>query len=122
MVVDVGEMPEKNARPAEVEKWGVIATALEWIGANHPARRRRLIQTAREEKIVEVVRADLILAEWPAAPLRVMIVATRPYGRGIGHLLDQERAAGFLRVFADHVEAQAPEHVPRARRIGGKVV
>ena len=46
-----------------------------------------------------------------------MIITARPDRRWVGHLLDQKGAAGFARVFADHIERQSPANAARAHGI-----
>ena len=114
VIEDIGEMPEQRAGLLELEKRRVVAAALERIGAHHPARRRGLVEAAREEIVVEVVRHELVLRDRAAAPLGVMIVAARPDRRRIGHLLDQERAARLL-VSSPAMSRLRPQCTPRVR-------
>ena len=79
--------------------------------------RGRLVETAVEDEVIEVMRGELIDTHRLSAPLRVSVFAASPYRGRVRHLLDQERAAGAFGIFSHHVEAQTPTHSGSACRI-----
>src|SRR6476660_670992 len=101
-------MPKQQAGLLGIEERDVITATLERVRAYDPARDGSLVQASTKHEVVEEMRGQLVDTKWTAPPLRVVIVASRPDGGRIWHLLDEERAARLLRVLAHHVEAHTP--------------
>src|SRR5687768_8753685 len=103
-------MPQQQPRLLRVEERYVIAATLERVRAHDPSGDRRLVEAPVQNEVVEEVRRELVDAKRAPAPFGMAVLATRPHGGWIRHLLDEEGAAGLLRILAHHVEAHAPAH------------